>query len=60
MSEGVTPSEWIGQRVRFRTEQEEEVAGTLEGVTEHGVIVRDDRGGPSYYGWRWILWLYPA
>lgn len=64
MSEGTTPADWVGERVRVRTNNGEEMSGVLEGVTEHGVVVNGSRGrgsdrGPTYFSWGVLEWIYP-
>lgn len=59
---GHTPADWIGEQVTGRTGVGDDIVGTLAGITEHGIVVEvRHRGntGPSYYGWRDILWMYP-
>jgi hypothetical protein len=63
MGVGASPSEWIGERVRAFMEADEEVQGTLRGVTKHGVVIevggRRQRG-PCYYSWQIVRWMYPV
>jgi len=62
MSEGTMPTNWIGERVRVAMQTDEEVQGTLKGVTEHGIVVyvRGRRQeGPCYYSWKDVRWMYP-
>ncbi len=55
MSEEISPADWVGERVRTRMENDEEVQGTLQGVTEHGVII-NRRGqreeGTCFHSWK--------
>jgi hypothetical protein len=60
MNEGMTPAEWVGERVRARMETDEEISGTLEGITDHGIIINKDGGrqrGPSFYSWSIVQWI---
>jgi hypothetical protein len=57
------PSEWVGERVRAFMEADEEVQGTLLGVTAHGIVI--DVGarrqqGPCFYSWQMVRWMYPV
>lgn len=61
---GATPADWVGERVRAYMETGEEVQGTLQSVTEHGVVIdRRSRpsspSGPCFYSWRIVQWLDP-
>jgi len=62
MSEGVTSADWIGGYVRTRTNADEEFNGTLQGATEHGVVIErrlGDKQVPMYYSWSVIAWMRP-
>lgn len=53
----------VGEEVRLYTEAAgEQIRGTLEGVTEHGIIVNTrgrDESGPSFYSWKTVHWIVP-
>ena len=70
MSEG-SMENWIGSQVEAFPESENAIVrGTLEEITEYGVVINVSgyiaeaaaRGteGPRYYAWRDILWMHPT
>jgi hypothetical protein len=61
---GTTLEEWIGQEVLVAlTEYSEPVAGTLTGVDDKGIAIRQSVVGgprPVFYPWRFVAWVHPA
>ena len=63
MSEGNMPEDWIGETVEaFPDSENLVVQGSLEGITEHGVVINvasriaavvaGGQNGPHFYSWR--------
>jgi len=63
MSEGNVPEDWIGETVEaFPDSENLVVRGSLEGITEHGVVINvasriaaggaGGQKGPHFYSWR--------